>query len=42
MVFRQLKTNPNGEPLDLEERKKNFKESIDLAKKAITLDMKDS
>jgi tetratricopeptide (TPR) repeat protein len=42
MVYRMLKTTNGGEALDLEERKKNFKESIDLAKKAIALDMKDS
>ena len=42
MVYRQLKNSENGEPLDLEENKKNFKQSIELAKKAIALDMKDS
>lgn len=42
MVYRMLKNNSAGEPIDLEERKKNYKYSIELAKKAITFDMKDA
>lgn len=42
MVLRSLTTSSTGEPIDSEERKKNFVQSIDLAKKAIALDMKDS
>ena len=41
-VLRQITTQQNGEPIDVDERKKNFKESIKLASKAVGLDMKDS
>lgn len=43
MVYRQLEvSSTTGEPLDTEERQKNYKYSIELAKKAITCDMSDS
>jgi lipoprotein NlpI len=42
MVFRSLTTSSNGDALDAEDRKKNYSESIKLAKKAIALDMMDS
>jgi len=42
MVFRSLTTSSSGEALDAEDRKKNYQESIKLAKKSIALDMFDS
>ena len=42
MVYRMVEKSSNGEAIDAEERKKNFKQSIALSKKAIALDMKDS
>ena len=42
MVCRMLQTSPNGEQLDAEERKKNYKQSIELANKAVALDLTDS
>lgn len=42
MVYRQLENSPSGEKLDVEERKKNYKLSIQLATKAISLDLKNS
>ena len=43
MVYRQLEvSSTTGEPLDTEEKLKNYKYSIELAKKAITCDMSDS
>jgi len=42
MVYRMLKTSSSGEPLDAEERKKNYSESIKLASKSVGLDMADS
>lgn len=42
MVYRSLTTQSNGEALDAEDRKKNYQDSIKLAKKAIALDMSDS
>ena len=35
MVYRQLQTTPNGDKLDAEERKKNYKASIQMATKAV-------
>ena len=42
MVYRSLTTTSSGELLDAEDRKKNYGESIALAKKSIALDMADS
>lgn len=42
MVCRQLQTNAAGEKLDAEERKKNFQQSIAMAKKAVALNLTDS
>lgn len=42
MVYRALTHQSNGEALDAEDRKKNYTESIALAKKSISLDMTDS
>lgn len=39
MVYRQLETSSNGDKLDAEERKKNYQLSIQLATKAISLDL---
>jgi len=35
MVYRQLQTTANGDKLDAEERKKNYKASIQMATKAV-------
>ena len=42
MVFRMIEASSSGEAIDQEERKKNYKQSIALAKQAIGLDMSDS
>lgn len=42
MVVRQLNKTPSGDVLDSEERKKNYKLSIQLATKAIGQDLADS
>lgn len=42
MVYRMLEKNPSGEKLDVEEKKKYYKKSIELATKAISHDMADA
>jgi Flp pilus assembly protein TadD len=42
MVYRGITHNSNGEQFDEAERKQNYKQSIGLANKAISLDMTDS
>ena len=42
MVIRQITKMDNGEPIDDEDQKKNYMLSIQLATKAISLDMSDS
>ena len=44
IVYRQFTTSSTDrdEPIDIEEKKSNYKKSIDLAKAAIKADMKDS
>lgn len=42
MVYRALTTTSSGEAVDAEDRKKNYQDSIKLAKKAIALDLTDS
>ena len=42
MVYRMLERSSSGEKLDHEEKKKNYKTSIDLVTKAVALDMNDS
>lgn len=42
MVYRMLETSPSGEKLDAEDKKKNYKHSINLASKSVSLDMSDS
>lgn len=42
MIYRMLQTNSEGERIDLEDRKKNYKHSIKLANQAVSLDMMDS
>jgi len=42
MVYRMLERSASGEKLDAEEKKKNYKTSIELSTKAVALDMSDS
>lgn len=42
MVFRMLENSSSGEKLDAEEKKKNYKTSIELASKSVKIDMSDS
>lgn len=41
MVYRMLQTSYNGDKIDAEDKKKNYEASINLAKTAVGLDMKD-
>ena len=42
MVYRGLTTNANGEEIDADERKENYRQSIKLANKSISIDLADS
>lgn len=42
MVFRMLENSSSGDKLDAEEKKKNYKTSIELASKSVKIDMSDS
>ena len=42
MVYRMIKTNPNGETIDAYERKNNYAKSIKLASKCVGNDMTDA
>mmetsp|Transcript_9290 Transcript_9290/g.15642 ORF Transcript_9290/g.15642 Transcript_9290/m.15642 type:complete len:89 (+) Transcript_9290:348-614(+) len=42
MIYRVIQTNSNGDRIDADERKKNYALSIQLANKAVGVDLTDS